>query len=81
MSRDKNFWSPTKNQRTFAEKYIWPLVLLSKLITTWYVVMFWSFIFPYILGQGILSCLFISCFATCLSWYLWKEPLEDDNEL
>ena len=74
---DKN-WVPTDEHKFWAERYILPLVYLSRLFTTWYIVLIWTFLLPFFIGESLLFCLGFALFSATISWYLWREPEEKD---
>jgi hypothetical protein len=80
MNKRKESWHPTAKQKSMAEKYIWPMIRLTHIFTSWYMVMIWAFLFPYFLGQSFLFSVFLSAVATTMSLYLWREPLEDYDD-
>ena len=54
---DKN-WVPSDKQKAWAEKFIWPLVVGMRILTSWYVSILWAFLIPYMFGQGLIFCVF-----------------------
>lgn len=66
-------WVPTSGQRRLAEKYIYPVVRFGKLFTSWYSVLLWAFLFPYLAGESLLFSIIFSSLCSTISWYIWME--------
>jgi hypothetical protein len=56
-----------------AEKILEKTVGFFKLITTWYVVMGWSFLLPYLGNQPIIYCLLLSTISTVFAYKVWDD--------
>lgn len=67
-------WWPNDKQRQWAEKFLYPSVLIMKHLTSWYSVLVWAFLLPYLNGQSIIYSAAISLGSSLTAYLIWREP-------
>ena len=62
-----------EKRKSLPERYILPLVILARVLTSWYSATIWGFVAAYILGNSIAVSAILALFTATLAWLIWKD--------
>jgi hypothetical protein len=69
----KTEWVPSDKQKRDAERYIFPLVILVRVLTSWYSAAIWGTLLPLCFGYSIGTSLVFGVFTALLARFVWKD--------
>ncbi len=70
---EESWEDPDKGEKSFGEKFILPIVVVVRVMTSWYTAIVWGFFIPYFMGVPLLNSIMLALFTSFLAWSVWRD--------